>query len=110
MKNLSPRAKKILMLMAQDEARKLGSTQLLPEHVLLAILKSKEGLGYTAISELGLDADKLQQSVETYFRDDIHSPTLDSIPKSRRYQFLIDIADIESSALHNNYTGSRCTI
>ncbi len=107
MKNLSPRAKKILMVLAQDEARKLGSTQLLPEHVLLAILKSKEGLGYTAISELGLDPDKLQQAVETYFRDDISSPTLDSIPKSRRYQFMIDIADIESSALHNNYIGTE---
>ena len=68
MKNLSPRAKKILMVLAQDEARKIGSTQLLPEHVLLAILKSKEGIGYSAIQELGLDADKLQQSVETYFR------------------------------------------
>lgn len=107
MKNLSPRAKKILMVLAQDEARKIGSTQLLPEHVLLAILKSKEGIGYSAIQELGLDADKLQQSVETYFRDDITSPTLDSIPKSRRYQFMIDIADIESAALHNNYIGTE---
>ena len=107
MKNLSPRAKKILMVLAQDEARKIGSPQLLPEHVLLAILKSKEGLGYSALTELGLDADKLQQAVETYFRDDIHSPTLDTIPKSRRYQFMIDIADIESSALHNNYIGTE---
>ena len=107
MKNLSPRAKKILMVLAQDEARKLGSSQLLPEHVLLAILKSKEGLGYSAFSELGLDATKLESAIETFFRDDIHSPTLDSIPKSRRYQFLIDIADIESSALHNNYIGTE---
>lgn len=107
MRNLSPRAKKILMVLAQDEARKIGSTQLLPEHVLLAILKSRDGLGYSAISELGLDADKLLQAVETYFRDDISSPTLDSIPKSRRYQFMIDIADIESSALHNNYIGTE---
>ena len=107
MKNLSPRAKKILMVLAQDEARKIGSSQLLPEHVLLAILKSKEGLGYAAISELGLDTSKLESAIETFFRDDIHSPTLDAIPKSRRYQFMIDIADIESSALHNNYIGTE---
>ena len=107
MKNLSPRAKKILMVLAQDEARKIGSTQLLPEHVLLAILKSKEGLGYTAVTELGLDATKLETAIETFFRDDISSPTLETIPKSRRYQFLIDIADIESSALHNNYIGTE---
>ena len=107
MKNLSPRAKKILMVLAQDEARKIGSPQLLPEHVVLAILKSKEGLGYNAITELGLDPVKLEAQIETFFRDDIHSPTLESIPKSRRYQFLIDIADIESSALHNNYIGTE---
>ena len=107
MKNLSPRAKRILMILAQDEARKIGSTQLLPEHVILAMLKNGEGLGCKAITELGLDPQKLQNSLETYFRDDIHSPTLDSIPKSRRYQFLIDIADIESSALHNNYIGTE---
>ncbi len=107
MKNLSPRAKRIIMVLAQDEARKLGSSQLLPEHVLLAMLKSKDGLGYSAISELGLDAAKLEAQIETFFRDDIHNPTLDSIPKSRRYQFLIDIADIESSALHNNYIGTE---
>ena len=95
MKNLSPRAKKVLMILAQDEARKIGSTQLLPEHVLLALLKSKEGLGYSAISELGLDATKLQSAIETFFRDDIRQPTLDTIPKSRRYQFMIDIADID---------------
>ena len=107
MKNLSPRAKKILMVLAQDEARKIGSTQLLPEHVVLAIIKSKDGLGYSAISELGLDPSKLEAAIETFFRDDIKTPTLDSIPKSRRYQFLIDIADIESSALHNNYIGTE---
>ena len=44
MKNLSPRAKKILTVLAQDEARKLGSKQLLPEHVILAMLKTDEGL------------------------------------------------------------------
>ena len=107
MKNLSPRAKRILMLLAQDEARKIGSPQLLPEHVILAMLKNGEGLGCKAITELGLDSGKLQSSLETFFRDDIHNPTLDAIPKSRRYQFLIDIADIESSALHNNYIGTE---
>ena len=107
MKNLSPRAKRILMILAQDEARKIGSQYLLPEHVILAMLKSGEGLGYAAIKELGLDPVKLQSAIETFFRDDIHAPTLDSIPKSRRYQFLIDIADIESSALHNNYIGTE---
>ena len=71
MKNFSPRAKEIIGVLAQDEARKIGSTQLLPEHVILAMLKNGEGLGCKAITELGLDPQKLQNSLETYFRDDI---------------------------------------
>mgnify|MGYP003331525994 CR=1 FL=1 len=108
MKNLSPRAKRVLLVLAQDEARKLGSTQLLPEHVLLALLKMKEGIGTLAIEKLGLSSAKLQSVLEDFFKDESHNPTLDNIPKSRRYQFMLDIADIESSALHNEYIGTIC--
>ena len=107
MKNLSPRAKRVLLVLAQDEARKLGSTQLLPEHVLLALLKMREGIGILAIDKLGLSYAKLQTVLEDFFKDESHNPTLDNIPKSRRYQFMLDIADIESSALHNDYIGTE---
>lgn len=107
MKNLTPRAKRVLFILAQDEARKIGSTQLLPEHVLLAILKSKEGVACAAIERLGLSLEKLQKSHEDFFKDEIASPNLDNIPKSRRYQFMLDIADIESASLHNNYIGTE---
>ena len=107
MKNQSPRAKKILLVLAQDEARKLGSSQLLPEHVLLALVKMKEGIGYQSIKKLGLSPEKLQLTLENFFTDESGDPTLDTIPKSRRFQFMMDIADIESSALHNNYLGTE---
>ena len=107
MKNLSPRAKKILSIMAQDEARKYGSAQILPEHVLLAIVKSGDGLGLLAIKKLGLNPDDLKRKLELFLSSDNNSPTLDEIPKSRRYRCLLDIADIESAALHNNYIGTE---
>ena len=52
MKNFSPRAKEIIAVFAQDEARKMGSKQLLPEHVILAILKNEDGLAYSVFSKL----------------------------------------------------------
>ena len=45
----SPRAQRLIAALAQDEGRKSGADQLLPEHVLLALLKSAEGLGYTLL-------------------------------------------------------------
>jgi len=107
MKNLSPRAKKILLVLAQDEARQLGSPQLLPEHILLSLLKTKEGIGYRAIEKLGLSVSDFQNSLMEMFKDSESSPTLEDVPKSRRYTFLLDIADIEASALHNDYIGTE---
>ena len=46
MKNLSPRAQRLLIALAPDEAYKFGSDHLLPEHVMLALLRSADGLRY----------------------------------------------------------------
>ena len=85
MRNLSPRAKRILLVLAQDEARKIGSSQLVPEHVILALLKMKEGIAYKVFDKLDLDPEKLKNNLEESFKDESHNPTLDTIPKSRRY-------------------------
>lgn len=107
MKDLSPRAKRILFALAQDEARLIGSQQLLPEHVILSLLKTKEGIAYSVIDRLGLNVQDLQAKIEIYFEDSKGNPTLDELPKSRRYQQMLDLADIESSALHNEYLGTE---
>ena len=64
MKNFSPRAKEIVSVFAQDEARKLGSKQLLPEHVILAMIKNKEGLAYQVFEKLLLEPDALLDFIE----------------------------------------------
>lgn len=107
MKNFSPRAKRILMVLAQDEARLLGSKQLYPEHVLLAMLKLKDGIGYSVLSRLGLSQARFQTSLEKFFEEEQNNPTLEELPKSRRYKVMLDLADIEASALHNNYIGTE---
>ena len=107
MNNLSPRAKKVLLILAQDEGRQIGSTQLLPEHVILALLKTKDSLGCTVLDKLDLDQSELKLSIDNFFQGKIQSPTLDELPRSRRYQVLLDLADIESSALHNPYIGTE---
>jgi ATP-dependent Clp protease ATP-binding subunit ClpC len=107
MKNFSPRAKEIIGVFAQDEARKLGSKQLLPEHIILSILKNRQGLSYSVFSRLMLNPDDLQKIIEKFFIEEPKTPTLDSVPLSRRYQQLIGIADIEASALHNDYIGTE---
>jgi len=107
LKNFSPRAKNILLAYAQDEARKLGSAQLLPEHIILAILKKKEGVGYAVFTKLGQNATLLQNCLVDFFNMESKMPTLDVVPKGRRYQMMLDLAELESSALHNDYIGTE---
>lgn len=107
MKSLSPRAKNILLALAQDEARKIGSSQILPEHIILSILKSKEGIAYQVFEILGMDIEILQKNLEIFLKKESNQPTLDEVPKSRRYKVLMDLAELESTALHNNYIGTE---
>jgi ATP-dependent Clp protease ATP-binding subunit ClpA len=47
-KGLTQRAQRVLQILAQDEAKRFHSDQLLPEHIMLALLKEGGGLGYKA--------------------------------------------------------------
>ncbi len=107
MKEFSPRAKKILYAIAQDEGRLLGSAQLLPEHILLAILKLKEGFAYSVLLHLGLNILKLQTTLTDYFKQNSSSPNLNEIPESERYKNLIEVAEKEAAALHCDYIGTE---
>ena len=63
-KGLTQRAQKVLTILAQDEAKRFHSDQLLPEHIMLALLKEGGGLGYKALEKAGVDPAKLQIEIE----------------------------------------------
>ena len=107
MKEFSPKAKKILCVMAQDEARLFGSAQLLPEHILLAILKLKEGYAYSVFLRLGLNVPKLQKALTDYLKQNSSTPNLNEIPESERYKNILVVAEQASEALSNDYIGTE---
>lgn len=106
MRSFSPRAEKVIIL-AQDEARKNGSSTLLPEHVMLALVKNGESLGSEIFTRLQLETTNFQLLLERSLINENAMPTLDKINYSRRYQTMIDIAKIEANALKNNYIGTE---
>jgi len=107
MKGLSPRAQRLMVALAQDEARKFGSEQLLPEHVLLALLKSGDGLGYVSLQMLHLNVLTLQLELEQHMP--VHAPITDSsdLPLSHRLRTMLDVAAVESRNLHTEYIGTE---
>ncbi|MBQ7753177.1 MAG: ATP-dependent Clp protease ATP-binding subunit, partial [Treponema sp.] len=107
MKNFSLRARKIVMILAQDEARQFGSKEILPEHVLLAMLRLKEGVGFSTLTKLNMNLLRLEESLEDSFSSLEKEPTLDDLPQSQRMKKLISDAEKEAANLHNSYIGTE---
>ena len=107
MKNFSLRARKIVLILAQDEARQFGSKEILPEHILLAMLRLKEGIGFTTLTKLNINLMRFEESLEDSFSSIEKNPTLEDIPQSERVASLLRLADMEASSLHNSYVGTE---
>jgi ATP-dependent Clp protease ATP-binding subunit ClpC len=107
MKGLSPRAQRLIAALAQDEGRKSGSDQLLPEHVILALLKSADGLGYALFQALHINVLTFQLALEQGLA--AHSPvtSLSDLPAGRRIRTMLDLAGMESRALRSDYIGTE---
>ena len=100
MKNLSPRAQRLLIALAPDEAYKFGSDHLLPEHVMLALLRSADGLGYVTLKALRINVLTMQLAIEQSLPAQVPLPSSVEIPHSQRLQNLLDVAAVEARAMH----------
>ncbi|MCR5605528.1 MAG: ATP-dependent Clp protease ATP-binding subunit, partial [Treponema sp.] len=107
MKGLSPRAEKLIAVLAQKEGRQSGGTQLLPEHVLIALLKSASGLGYILLQTLHVNILAYQLALEQGTVS--QNPVVDysDLPPGRRLRTLLDCAAVESRSLKNGYIGTE---
>ncbi|MCR5495855.1 MAG: ATP-dependent Clp protease ATP-binding subunit [Treponema sp.] len=109
MKKLSTRASRLIYALSQDEARKTKSSQVLPEHLILAMIKSGDGLGFETLKKLRLNVLTFQLALETALKklsDHLLSDVIE-IPESRRFVTLMDLAALESAALQNDYIGTE---
>ncbi len=106
MKRISPRTQKI-MILAQEEGRKCGSTELLPEHVILALLKCADGLGYIMLQDLRINVLTFQLMLEQSIMPRETVSELSELPLSRRLRTVFDIAAVESNTLRNEYIGTE---
>ena len=53
----------LMMNLALQTAKELGSSVITPEHIVLSILKAKKGLAYEIIKSLGINEEKLSEEI-----------------------------------------------
>ncbi|HTX73528.1 MAG TPA: ATP-dependent Clp protease ATP-binding subunit [Rectinemataceae bacterium] len=106
-KGLTHRAQRVLTVLAQDEAKRTRSEQLLPEHVLLAILKDGEGIGFKAMRSLKIDTLELRDDLERSIEHRRSGFALGDLPLSRRTRSLLEGAAEEANMSGSDYIGTE---
>jgi len=106
-KGLTERAQRVINILAQEEAKKLNHDKLLPEHILLGLVREGEGVAVKALINLGMDLNML--------RDDIIANTkrtggillLGDVPPSSRAQRVLELSADEARNMNHNYIGTE---
>jgi ATP-dependent Clp protease ATP-binding subunit ClpC len=94
-------------LLAQEEGRKAGSDQILPEHILLALLKSADGLGYILLRRLRIDLLTLQLLLEQSLPSRSGLRVAGEIIPSQRLRGVLDDASMEARSMRLDYIGTE---
>ena len=106
-KGLTQRAQRVLQILAQDEAKRFHSDQLLPEHIMLALLKEGGGLGYKALEKLMIDPAKMQIGLENTIPKKRGGFTLGDVPPSPRGRKVLEDSAEEARNLGHEYIGTE---
>ena len=106
-KGLTDRAKKILTVLAQEEGRKNGSDQLLPEHVLLAIIRQGDGRAVLILKALKINILSFQLALEQSLPLKASAVSFGELPPSRRFKTMLNMAQIEARSFRQEYVGTE---
>jgi len=106
-KGLTQRAQKILTILAQEEARRLKSNELLPEHIVLAILKDGEGVAVKALQRAKIDIAEMQAEIEKNIPSAKVGVILGDVPPSKRGMMILENSAEEARNMGHEYIGTE---
>ncbi|MFP4363426.1 MAG: ATP-dependent Clp protease ATP-binding subunit [Spirochaetia bacterium] len=106
-KGLTQRAQRILTVLAQEEAKRFHSEQLLPEHIILAMIKDGEGLGFKTLKKLNVDPAQLQIEIEKSIPKRPGGFLLGDVPPSKRGKKILEDSAEEARNLGHDYIGTE---
>ncbi|WP_062107723.1 ATP-dependent protease ATP-binding subunit ClpC [Bacillus niameyensis] len=98
------RAQKVLAL-SQEEAIRLGHSNIGTEHILLGLVKEGEGIAAKALFGLGLGSEKIQKEVENLIgRGNDQTQNLHYTPRAKK---VIELSMDEARKLGHSYVGTE---
>jgi ATP-dependent Clp protease ATP-binding subunit ClpC len=106
-KGLTQRVQKLLSINAQEEARRFNSDQLLPEHIIIAVLKEGGGTACKALMFLRIDLVEFKHILESSIPRIPGLIVRGEVPPSKRTRNMLDIATEEARAIGSDYLGTE---
>jgi ATP-dependent Clp protease ATP-binding subunit ClpC len=106
-KGLTQRAQKVLTILAQEEAKRFHSDQLLPEHIILALLKDGEGVAVKALQRAKVNTAEMQVEIEKSLPKGKGGLILGDVPPSKRGQKILEDSAEEARNMGHEYIGTE---
>lgn len=106
-KGLTQKAEKIVYQSAQEEARRLGNDEVLPEHIFLSILlRERESISCKVLEKAGVDIERLVYKTESFLRGrSSDSATIGDLRISSRVADVVHMSTEEAKTLSHNFVG-----
>jgi len=101
------RARRVIVL-SQEEARRLGHTWIGTEHLLLGLTGEETGIAAKVLQALGIELDAAREEVvQIIGRGDTTNPESGHIPFTPRTKKVLEMAPHEAAQLGHNYIGTE---
>jgi ATP-dependent Clp protease ATP-binding subunit ClpC len=105
MDKLTQRAYRVLLL-AQEEARRLNYSTVGTEHILLGLIREEGGIAAQVLINLGLDLNQLRNEIERLIgRGD--GTSYGALPFTSRAKKVLEYASESAQELNHNYIGTE---
>ena len=92
-----------ILLYAQQEAQRLGSSEILPDHLMLGILRLADGKAFELLMQAGLNPVELKRSIDERL---MQSATSETTKMSRASERILRLMLIEAKLYHAEECGS----
>lgn len=99
------RARKVIFY-AQEEAHRLGESQVSTEHLLLGLVRESDSVAARILDRLGVSLQRIRNEIERYATRGDARPSQEMSLTSRAKR-VIDLAYDEARQLNNNYIGTE---
>ncbi len=104
-RGVNKEAQKIINDMAQKEAKYLNHPLLLPEHIILAILREGDNIAVRVLKSLGLDIESLGRHIVTTIGSGNNTKTAGSVMPSPRLQKVLQASANAAKDMKHDYIG-----